>query len=366
MFLSLPPDRYELIRPLVIALDHHLILEAVIIGYSPAAVFVDCLDTPQTAFIKSPEGDFLVGEPNNEAFNAGLIAWIEEHLIKGTEDEVVFESVSESWVATVKTILARRPPLAYERYYYETSGVKLTPPPLDPAFKLQFVTPDFIAQTHIKNIAVVQESITSNWTSAALFFAKGFGYCILHDDEVVSWSVVDCVAEKRCEIGIHTAPEFQRRGLATALIATVVEYAISHGFQRIGWHCWVDNWGSIGVAEKVGLVQKQRYMAYIALHNEMINHAFAGSKSLQVQDYSNAEGFYEAAIRTANAESRYFLPRVYFEQARVQAGLGKDEAALNSLHEAVRLGLQYTEKMFAVAEFAHLHKTAAWQALFGS
>jgi RimJ/RimL family protein N-acetyltransferase len=364
LFIALPQDQYHLVRPLFAALDYHLIIEAVITGNSPATIFVDNSDNPQTAFIHSPEGDFLGGLSDNAAFNRGMQNWIEEQLINGDEEEVVFESCAEDWIAPIQQILEKRPPLAYERFYYEITEPKLTPPPLAPEFKLQLVTADFIAQEHIQNMEVILDAIEGNWTSQSLFFEKGFGLCILHENEIVCWSVVDCVVGNRCEIGIHTAPEFQRRGLATTLIAAVVDYAFAQGFKRIGWHCWVDNWGSIGVADKVGLVQKHRYMAYIALQSQLINYAFQGYKRLQVEDYLNAEPAYISAINSVDDDSRYFLPRVHYEMARVQAGLGEDDAALKAMQEALLVGFKPTVERLAVPELARLQNNEAWQALF--
>jgi RimJ/RimL family protein N-acetyltransferase len=364
LFIPLPKEHYARIHPLFTDLSYHLIIEAAIIGNSPATVFVDNLEYPKAVFIHSAEGDFLVGSPNNAAFNQGMQAWIDENLINGEEEEIVFESVTPEWSESIQTILAKRPPLAYERYYYEINEVTLIPPPLAPEFKLQIISDDFIAQDNIKNMRIIHEAIEGNWTSKELFFDKGFSLCILHADEIVSWAVVDCVVENRCEIGIHTKHEFQRRGLATALVAAVVDCAVTKGFNQIGWHCWVDNWGSIGVAEKVGLVQKRRYMAYISLQNEMINYAFAGYKRLQVQDYENAEPFYLKAIKSVDDDSRYFLPRVYFEMAKVQSGLGHEEAALEALREALALGLKYSEQALNAPEFAQLKNRSEWQAFF--
>jgi RimJ/RimL family protein N-acetyltransferase len=364
LFIQLPQNQYHLVRPLFTTLNYHLIIEAVITGNSPATIFVDNLEHSTTAFMKSPEGDFLGGLSDNTAFNRGMQNWIEEHFINGEEDEVVFESCAEDWTAAIQTILEKRPPLAYERYYYEITEPKLTPPPLAPEFTLQLVTQDFITQEHIQNMEAITGAIESNWTSPALFFEKGFGLCIVHENTIVSWSVVDCVVDNRCEIGIHTAPEFQRRGLATTLVAAVVDYAFAQGFKQIGWHCWVDNGGSIGVAEKVGLFQKHRYIGYISLHSQLINYAFQGYKRLQVQDYLNAEPAYIKAIASVDDESRYFLPRVHYEMARVQGGLGQDDAALKAMQEALLVGFKYTVDRLAVPEFARLQDNPAWQALF--
>ncbi len=92
------------------------------------------------------------------------------------------------------------------------------------------------------------------------FFERGFGFCTLHGNKVVSWSLTDCVSGSACEIGIRTHPEYRRRGLATITAAATVDYALSHGYSQVGWHTNIENYESIGVAEKVGLKKTREYI----------------------------------------------------------------------------------------------------------
>jgi RimJ/RimL family protein N-acetyltransferase len=85
---------------------------------------------------------------------------------------------------------------------------------------------------------------------------------VVDTDEVVSWSLSDCVSGDRCESGIRTAPAHRGRGLATVTAAAAVDHALSTGFARVGWHCPDDNLGSIRTAEKVGFHRERDYCAY--------------------------------------------------------------------------------------------------------
>jgi RimJ/RimL family protein N-acetyltransferase len=367
LFISLPQDQYHSTRPLFAALDYHLIIEAVFAGNSPATLFVDNLDSPKTAFMISPEGNFLVGDSTNTAFILGLQAWIDQNFINGEEDELVLESYSEDWLRVIESLLVSRPPHHYDRYYYELTESKFeSPPPLAPEFSLQAITKDFIQRSDISNMDVVTDGIKGNWISEDVYFEKGFGFCILHENKIVSWSVVDCVVDERCEIGIHTDEDFRRKGLATSLIASVVDYALKQGFKRIGWHCWVDNWGSIGVADKVCFVQKRTYPAILCLQSYFAHFAMRGFKRLQVKDYASAEAEYRIAIEKENeAEAEPYLLRTYFEMARVQAGLGNEQAAFEYLKKSLEAGLdQYPEAAQKASEFDEMRKSEQWQALF--
>jgi RimJ/RimL family protein N-acetyltransferase len=106
--------------------------------------------------------------------------------------------------------------------------------------------------------------MVNNWGSSDRFLRDGFGYLTVRAGEAVSWSLCDCASGDLCEIGIHTAPAYRRRGLASVTAAAAVEHALSHGFTMVGWHCPEDNLGSIGTAEKVGFQRERNYRAYYA------------------------------------------------------------------------------------------------------
>jgi epoxide hydrolase-like predicted phosphatase len=63
---------YERMRPLFRALEFHLTSAAVLDGNNPGQVFVDDLTEPQSAFMASPEGCYLAGRSDNDAFNRAL------------------------------------------------------------------------------------------------------------------------------------------------------------------------------------------------------------------------------------------------------------------------------------------------------
>jgi RimJ/RimL family protein N-acetyltransferase len=117
----------------------------------------------------------------------------------------------------------------------------------------------------------IQGWMDGNWGSTAAFLAKGFGFVTLYAKavalQVVSWSLADCRSGDACEIGIRTVKEHRRRGLAAITAAATVEYALSHDFSRVGWHCSEDNLGSIGTAEKVGFERERNYSLYHASLN---------------------------------------------------------------------------------------------------
>ena len=76
----------------------------------------------------------------------------------------------------------------------------------------------------------------TNWGSVPCFLERGFGSCVLHGHQIVSWSVADCISGDACEIGIHTREDYRCRGLGTLATAAAAGLGLSR-YGSVGWHC---------------------------------------------------------------------------------------------------------------------------------
>jgi hypothetical protein len=57
--------------------------------------------------------------------------------------------------------------------------------------------------------------------------------------------------------------ELSQTGVGTLTTAATSVQALARGFSQVGWHCWDNNVGSIGVAEKVGFKRATDYDVFI-------------------------------------------------------------------------------------------------------
>ena len=267
MIYELDKTNYAKVRPLFQALKYHLSSAAVLDGNNPGRVFVDDPANPQTAFMFSPEGCYLAGNPDNDAFNRALNHAIYTREVLGEKvNALSFVYHPESWEARLAALLDPRPPITMPRRHYVCREVKYDWwANLPHGFAVHRINEALLNQAGLKIPDHVPSWMKNNWGSTADFLERGFGFVAIHDDEVVSWSLADCVSGDACEIGIHTAEAFRRRGLATITVAAAVEYALSNGFAMVGWHCPEDNHGSIGTAEKVGFEKERDYTMYYIL-----------------------------------------------------------------------------------------------------
>ncbi len=359
-------DAYEAVRPLFAGLERHLIVDAVLEGLSPGRVYVDDPARPRAAFLSSPEGHFLGGDPGDGAFARELHRLIFDTLFDGDAgsaagdrlDSLYVVCSSESWVPHLTTIMAGRTPLAEERLYYEFVRPRIDwRAALPDDIALRQVDAALLARTDLQNHAAVAGWVEGNWGTVDAFLARGVGCCLVHGDAIASWSLADCAVGARCEIGIETNPAYRRRGLATLVTAATVETCLARGLSRIGWHCWERNLGSRGVAERVGFARSAAYTMYWCLADEARHQAEGALLAARRGDRGAVTAWYERACGAADAPGW-----VYFYAAACLATLGEHAAALERLHEAIDRGVD-PAWLGAAEVFAPLRPTAEWAAL---
>lgn len=267
MITPLPEEHYHRIQPLCQGFDYQLIINAVIEHTSPGHVLVDNPDHPHSCFLSTAEGCFLAGDPTNHTFNIELGKYIQKRMSAAKTDpadelELIFCVSPTEWTTQFATIFPAKTPLLIPRRYYTCTQMQWKQPVPSP-FTIMRIDPPLLANPNISVPDHIPSWVTSNWGSQEAFMEHGFGFSMMHQNQLVSWSLADCVSGNHCEIGIQTLPEYRRQGLATHTAAATVDYALQHGFTQIGWHTSEDNIGSIKVAEKVGFQKSIDYIWYL-------------------------------------------------------------------------------------------------------
>lgn len=276
MIYKLDPANYELVRPLFCTLDFHLTSAAVLDGNNPGQVFVDDLTKPQSAFMFSPEGCYLAGNPHNGVFNHALSeALRRREIIDPQVEELWFICSPEGWQAQLAEWVHPSHPAAIARRHYVSRQLRYDWRAHIPAgFALHRLDESLLNRPSLSIPGHIKGWMENNWGSTESFLQRGLGFVTLYANaegtaQLVAWSLADCRSGAACEIGIRTVPEYRRCGLATITAAAAVEYALSQGFSMVGWQCSEDNLGSIGTAEKVGFVMERAYTMYcVSLNRE--------------------------------------------------------------------------------------------------
>jgi RimJ/RimL family protein N-acetyltransferase len=253
-------------RPLFAGMDDHLIIQAVLDGTSPGSVYVDDRRHPTAAFVSSAEGHYLAGSPGNRAFNDALRRMLAETIFAADDGTFVGFVHPGSWAGALPELVPHQLLLTDRRRHYACRAVRDDwRADLPAEHTIERIDATLLARTDLHIPDHISSWMRSNWGSTDAFLQRGFGFCTLHDTAIVCWCLADCVHSDRCEVGIRTAPAYQRRGLATRTVAAAATYALSQGFREVGWHCSDTNIGSWKTAEKVGFMQTSSYIEYYCM-----------------------------------------------------------------------------------------------------
>jgi RimJ/RimL family protein N-acetyltransferase len=361
MIYELDRTDYDEVRDLYEPFRYHLSSFAVLDANNPGKVFVDNRAAPLSSYMYSPEACYLTGSPDNEAFNRALNRAIFSRVAMGGNDAAPsFVLASDAWSARLKVICDPRPPLVLARRHYICRELAFDwRANLPDGFTVQIVDETLLNQPGLKMPDHIPSWIQNNWGSTAVFFEKGFGVVTLHDNKVVSWSMADCVSGDACEIGIHTDPEYRRRGLAAITAAAAVDYAQSHGLPTVGWQCGEDNPGSIRTAEKVGFKLERYYTMYYMFLDEAEHLSETAYIAFKANRYQDSADLCERVFALRNDMPHY----IYHMAARAQAALGNTDQALAYLDEVANRKWPYRDFTESCTEFESLRGLPQWAAL---
>lgn len=89
------------------------------------------------------------------------------------------------------------------------------------------------------------------WNDENDFLVKGRGYCIICNNDIVSWAFSAAVSTKEIDIGIETKPEYKQQGLGMIVANKMIEYTLEQAKKPV-WACHYKNTASEKMAEKQG------------------------------------------------------------------------------------------------------------------
>lgn len=339
--------------------DWELSAKAVLAGNNPGTVYADSQTKPSSAMMITPEGWIIVGTPTNSEFNNQLKSFFEEDvLLSGKFDdfEIYF---TDKWKDSAALIFAKRPLLYYNRYNYKINldDYQKIDINLPDEYKLILIEPNFAeANLEMRNMKHVKNWILNNWGEEENYSQKGFGYMIIKDDVVVSWSLADCFFEDKIEIGIHTDSHFRRKGFAQMTIKAMLNHAKDIQLKEVGWQCGSNNIGSYKTAERCGFSKQREYDAtYVAIDEK--SHYYD-----QIMDYFHNHRDPISAINLWNEMKKRFNYK-HYHYYDIACGLALNnfsELAFENLKKAIEMGFSYKQHILNDSDLNNLHKLSEW------
>jgi GNAT superfamily N-acetyltransferase len=166
---------------------------------------------------------------------------------------VIVHASTGVWAAGLEAGLRDLLPKQARRDYYQRRVLEAERPAALPAgFTLRAADATLLAEPHLAGLDELRAEMCSERESVAAFLAESFGVCALQGDTLAGWCLSEYNLDDRCEVGIATAPPFQRQGLATALAQAFLAAAFAQGIRQVGWHCWASNTASAATALRAG------------------------------------------------------------------------------------------------------------------
>ncbi len=241
-------------------LEIHLAVAAALNG-QPSRVFTDRAVKPRSGLIWIQHRFYLSGAPDQAAFNRDLAQFLSQAVFPAhMESGFTFYYADPAWEdALTCEILPHHPPLPITHEYYELDTRQWIGGPVEvpEGFTLQPVSPELTQNRNLENLDDLLEELCSERPSVEDFLAHSFGTCLLNERHIVTWVLSEYNQGERCEVGIATHPDYQRRGFAALTGRAFVEQARQAGMHRIGWHCRKNNTPSGRTALAIGFRKVQ-------------------------------------------------------------------------------------------------------------
>jgi GNAT superfamily N-acetyltransferase len=271
MLTILPPSHNIAAQPLFSGLDEHLVLGSIFAGNTPAAVYVDDPVQPCAAFTIFKHHALLGGAPQT-AFVSALGQVMNDQIIPTCKasriDGFVLAFDHPAWQDALPELFPGQTPIQARRQYYAHALTGATPTPeedlaLPSGFDALPVDAALLSRTDLLHIDELRDETCSERISVEDFIARSFGMCLVHGNELAAWCLSEYNCDGRCEVGVATHENFQRRGLGTRVTRLLLDQARARGMRQVGWHCWSRNLPSGALARRAGFDLIKEFDTYI-------------------------------------------------------------------------------------------------------
>jgi GNAT superfamily N-acetyltransferase len=261
MFVQLLPGEAPRAEALFEKMLHNLAVASILSGGTASTVMVDDVDRLRAAVTWSGSRIYVAGDTGGDVFSslAETIAWRVE--TKGSDIFVIYLAPganSDRFIEPVGFQAVYR-----TRNYYEVNAAKrdwVAEPP--EGYTLHNLNRGLLSMG-LRNTGRVIDEMRSERPTVEEFMEKSFGFSAVAGGEIACWCMSEYNTSARFEIGIETAEEHKRKGLATQTAKATIGYGVTRGYKLVGWHCWTDNVGSNELARALGFNHVCEYPAIV-------------------------------------------------------------------------------------------------------
>lgn len=249
------------VRPLLAPLKLDYVFDSIAEGLTPAEVYFDDSGDASTAIVYEGYNFYLGGGDDLGGARGALDFFWEQVASDARRQKLGIAKIfypSPVWRDALEQSLGRLEHRVIGRVLFRHPLVDV-PSPRDAAgdYLVREMNGALLASGQPGVEDIIQE-VTQMWGSPERFLQRGFGFCALKENAVVSWCTTEYRSRTACGVGVETAEEHRNRGISTALVAHVLERCRELGLTPY-WDSWKNNTPSVRVAQKSGFEAAHEY-----------------------------------------------------------------------------------------------------------
>ena len=258
--LELKADQFHIMLPLLDKMEYGgFCPNSVIEGNHPGRIFVDKPIEPEIGFVWCRGGFYcLAGNENNEGFNQSLMDLLFDKLDHHTF--WLYPYPVSSWERKLDSLLGDRvTKMSFRSFRFNPSEFqKLLPwrDKIPSGFEVKRIDEKLMSR-----IGEIRGLTRRFWKSTEDFMKIGFGFCLLHRGEIVTFCYSAFVGGGKYEIDIRTVEKYRRQGFGEFNACAFIEHCLNKN-KIPSWHCGSTNVPSDALARKLGFEPKVDFPIY--------------------------------------------------------------------------------------------------------
>ena len=216
-------------------------------------VWVDDLKDPKVAQILVGIFVYYSGDVNSR---------VTDELLLNLPEHILAVVPNQAWKNRIESFHKDRLE-KFQRYAFKKDishlnheDLRLSLAGLSKEYELKIIDQSIGNKTSFQELS---EDLTGQFDSLDDFLERGFGYCILHKDEVVCAATSFSIYDDGIEIEVDTHVNYRRKGLATIAASALILHCLERGIYP-NWDA--ANLESVHMAKKIGFIFDKEYDTY--------------------------------------------------------------------------------------------------------
>jgi len=237
--------------------EHQIpMMSSVIEGKQKGRILVDNPSNPETfVVITNFNWIYVIGNQESESFKKEFSDFITKELSVKNE-HFAWANLNDYWQSKLVELLGDKvrsfPRVVYkfnEDKYIKTKCKAILPD----GYELRAIDSNLIGEA-----CEFLDGIEMFWTTGENFLKQGMGFCLLHENKIISACQSCAVINGKCEIDVLTHKDYRKKDLSAIVCSAFIDHCLEVGLEPY-WECVRVNIPSSKLAEKLGFEEVMEY-----------------------------------------------------------------------------------------------------------